>query len=130
MSDYLSTTEHSRAGVAPQYLMLAEGVEELQRFGDVSDLGIIATHGITFDFAMMSRPVSGYPLWQWPEAPQLAPDAPMPAGVDIALLGRFSSNNETVIERLREKMADDFRLCRETRYWSIFVRNELAERWC
>lgn len=130
LSDYLSVVEGNLPRTDAQYPMLAEGIETLRQFGDLSDVGIVATNGITFEFALQARPVPGYPLWPRAIAPELAPGAPMPPDTDIVLLGRGEQADTRIGGVLRQKMADDFSPCVETEYWSIFVRTEMTRRWC
>jgi hypothetical protein len=130
LEDYLSVVEDAATEEVTQYEMMADGIAALQQFGDLSDRGIIATNGITLDFALQSRPVTSYPLWQRPNAPELAADMPFPPDADIVLLGRGAQADMSVGPLLQEKMEDDFSSCGETAYWRIFVRNDMVWAWC
>lgn len=104
-----------------QYQMFADGVAELAAMGDASQWGIIADQGISFEYALLARPVPGYPLWQRPTAPELAADRPLGPEVDVVLLGR-SSPAVSLRDVLMAKMGDDFLPCRTSRHWEIHVR--------
>ena len=124
LADYLSVPE--RIGSAPhdagQYELLADGMQALKGLGDVSKFGIIADSGISFEFALLAEPVLDYPLWQNPKVPSLASGLPLPAGTDVILLGHGPYEDPPMGPVLRDKMTADFVLCRQTRYWQIYVR--------
>ena len=104
-----------------QYQMFADGVAELSAMGDASQWGIIADQGISFEYALMAKPVPSYPLWQRATAPELAADQPLDREVDIVMLGR-SDPAISLRDVLISKMRDDFLLCRTSKHWDIYVR--------
>lgn len=107
--------------VPPQYEMLADGIDALHALGDPSQWGIIANGGVIFEHAVLGRPVSGYPLWQRPSAPELAPDLPIPAEADIVMIGRVDGTDE-VGKILQSKLSPEFELCASSTYWEIHAR--------
>lgn len=121
-SHYLSIPEADEPGSdLPQYEMLADGIEALHALGDPSQWGIVADGGVTFEHAVLGRPVPGYPLWQRPSAPELAPDLPIPAEADIVMIGRSGGTGE-VGQILRSKLSPEFELCSSSAYWEIHAR--------
>jgi len=121
-SRYLSIPEADRSGTTPpQYEMLAAGIDALHALGDPSHWGIIADSGGTFEQAVLGRPVPGYPLWQRPSAPELAPDLPIPADADIIMIGRSDGTDE-VGQILQSKLSSEFELCARSAHWDIHAR--------
>jgi hypothetical protein len=119
---YLSFPEGSdQSGSVTQYVMFADGIKALHDLGDPSEWGIIADHGITFEYAVLGRPVPGYPLWQRASAPELADGRPIAAEADIVMLGQVAQNDE-VGAILRNKLGKDFVLCATSMYWEIHAR--------
>lgn len=104
-----------------QYQMFADGVAELSAMGDASRWGIIADQGISFEYALLAKPVPSYPLWQRATAPELAANRPLGREVDIVMLGR-SDPAVSLRDVLTGKMGDDFLPCRTSKYWDIYVR--------
>ncbi|TCP39584.1 hypothetical protein [Rhodovulum marinum] len=110
---------------AAQYEMLADGIAALHRLGDPSQWGIVADNGVIFEHAILGRPVPGYPLWQRPEAPELAPDLPIAPEADIAMIGRSGTMGE-VGRILTAKLRPDFIPCTTSTHWTIHVRRTSA----
>lgn len=111
------------------YDMFADGIAQLNQMGDASRWGIIADMGITFEFALLAKPVTGFPLWQRRHTPEFAAGRPLPAQVDVVMLGRMEVEN-SLKDILTEKMKNDFRFCKRSEYWTIYVRNKLAAARC
>lgn len=103
------------------YEMLADGIAALRAMGDPSEWGIVADQGITFEYALLAKPVPGYPLWQRRTAPEFAANRPLAREVDVVMLGR---NDYAISLRsvLIEKMQQDFAFCRQSTHWDIYVR--------
>lgn len=113
----------------PEYEMFADGIVQLNMMGDPSRWGIIADQGMTFEYALLAKPVPGYPLWQRRTAPELAAGRPLPPGADVVMLGR-QNLAVSLRDLLTEKMGDRFRRCRTSDYWEVFVRRDLAVSAC
>lgn len=126
---YVSRPERHDSDQATQYQMMAEGMTALTRLGDPTDWGIIADNGISFEYALLSRPVSGYPLWARMTAPEFAPDRPLAQDVDIVLLGK-ADHATPVGDILKQKMQGRFVPCTQTAHWDIFRRQTLAVPAC
>lgn len=119
---YLSIPEDANRLTEPtQYEMLADGINALHSLGDPSRWGIIADHGITFEHAVLGRPVPGYPLWQRTTAPELAENMPIAPEADVVMLGRSDPPTEIGM-LLQGKFGEEFSLCTMSRYWEIYVR--------
>jgi len=119
---YLALPNSPRTGMQTgQYRMFADGITELNRMGDPSRWGIIADRGISFEYALMSKPVPSYPLWQRTTAPELATGQPLAPEVDIVMLGRYGSAI-SLRDVLTKKMQQDFLLCKTSEYWEIYIR--------
>ncbi len=122
-------SQNSGAGRLTHYEMFADGIAELNRIGDPRGWGIVADMGITFEYAVLAKPVAGYPLWQRKTAPEFAPGRPLPPGVDVVMIGR-KAHAASLRDVLTAKMASDFRACRTSEYWDIFVRKTLGGVTC
>lgn len=120
---------NSSATLRPEFKMFADGIDQLNRMGDPSGWGVIADKGITFEYATLSRPVPGFPLWQRRTAPEFAADRPLPPEVDVVMLGR-TGPSVSLRDILSKKMGNRFRLCRTSEYWDIFVVRGLRVRGC
>lgn len=119
---YLSLPEEAERQNAPtQYEMLADGIAALHNLGEPSQWGIIADHGITFEHAVLGRPVPGYPLWQRATAPELSEDKPIAPEADIVMLDRADPLNK-IGAILRAKLGEDFTLCTSSMHWEIYTR--------
>ena len=121
---YVSRPERHDANQATQYEMMADGIAALNQLGDPSRWGIVADHGISFEYALLAPPVPGYPLWARPSAPEFAPDRPLPPETDIVMLGRGEEENP-VGDILRRKMDGFFLPCIRSAHWEIFRRRTL-----
>lgn len=104
-----------------QYQLLAEGVEVLSAMGDAAQWGIVADQGVSFEHALLARPVPGWPLWQRLTAPEFVSGVPMPTQADVVLLGRNDSD-PALRRRILDKMGEDFAPCRSSAHWDIHVR--------
>ena len=122
-SRYLSEPEQLPPNFSggTQYEMLADGIAALSAMGDASQWGIVADRGVSFEHALLARPVPGYPLWQRISAPEFAPDQPFPPQADVVLLGRDDSD-PAVRDVISGKIKDTFVLCKTSTYWEIHVR--------
>jgi hypothetical protein len=130
MAGYLSLPETPSEG-SDQYEMLADGLSFLRRIDDVSNLTVVADEGVSFEFAIPSRPALGFPLWPRPASPEFAPGKDFLADVDIVMLGRASqSHPESIQPSLRSALGDAFSLCGRTRYWEVYVRPDTVRRPC
>lgn len=119
---YLSQPEPSENSLGgTQYQMLADGIKVLNAMGNASQWGIVADEGISFEHALLARPVPGYPLWQRSTAPEFAPGNPFPPEADVVLLSRNNSDSP-VRDLIGHKIREDFKLCRTSAYWEIHVR--------
>lgn len=119
---YLSIPEEKDDRSTPtQYEMLADGVAALHALGEPSNWGIIADRGLTFEHAVLGRPVPGYPLWQRASAPELAEGKPIAPEADIVMIGRTGETSE-IGAILRAKFGKDFALCTTSAHWEIHVR--------
>jgi hypothetical protein len=119
---YLSIPEGANDQTAPtQYEMFADGIAALHSLGDPSRWGIVADHGVTFEHAVLGRPVPGYPLWQRATAPELAEDMPIAPESDIVMIGRSDPPSE-IGAILRAKFGEEFALCTMSMHWEIYVR--------
>ncbi|MEO0369374.1 MAG: hypothetical protein AAF197_11415, partial [Pseudomonadota bacterium] len=119
-ADYLSRPQNADAGPT-QYDTLADGIIALRALGNTRDWGIIADNGVSFEYALMARPVPGYPLWQRETAPEFRDDRIFAPKADIAMLAK-SNNPNAVSAILRRKIAKDFVLCSRSAYWEIYRR--------
>ncbi|MFV0359658.1 hypothetical protein [Tropicimonas sp.] len=117
-------------GRATQYEMFADGIDTLTAIEGAAERGIVSDSGVTFEFALGAPPVAGYPLWQRPEAPELAPGRPLPDDIDLVLLGRAPNGTPEIAGPLRAKMGDAFRLCARSAYWDVFARQSTAPATC
>jgi len=126
---YLSIPARSQAK-ATQYDMLADGITALRGLDDLSTWGIVADNNVSFEFALTTRPVPGYPLWPRPSAPELADDIPLPVEVDLILFGRDAQIDTTIGPILRAKMGPRFALCKRSDYWDIYVRTTRRPNLC
>lgn len=122
--DYLSLPENASLGEATQYDTLADGIVALLKLGDPTQWGIVSDNGVTFEYAMLARPVPNYPLWQRVTAPELSTDQPFAPGADIALLRPIEHQDEFGL-LLREKISDDFIICKKSQHWEIYRRTAL-----
>ncbi len=120
-ADYLSLPENAAPEEVTQYDTLADGMTALQSLGDPTQWGIVADNGVTFEYALLARPVPGYPLWQRVTAPELAADQPFAPGADIVLLRPLDQQDPLGV-LLRDKIANDFVLCTKSRHWEIYKR--------
>lgn len=122
---YLSIPEktelQSAHAVPPQYEMFADGIATLHGLGNPSRWGIIADNGITFEYAVLGRPVPGYPLWQRATAPELAADKPIAPEADIVMIGRSDPPSD-IGAILMTKLGADFSLCMTSVYWYVYAR--------
>ncbi len=114
------------AGMA--YAMLADGLELLNPLGDLSDRGVVSGSGVVFSFAVGSRPVLGYPVWVRAFSPELAAEGPMSTDIDIILVSRLTEFE--IGEILLRRMGRDFRLCRQSGIWNLFVREGAPRKGC
>ncbi|WP_425404941.1 hypothetical protein [Hwanghaeella sp.] len=119
---YLSIPESpTRDGVPSQYEMMADGITALHALGDPSKWGIIADQNITFEHAVLGRPVPDYPLWQRITAPELSSDKSIPDDADIVMIGRSGDMGE-VGKHLQGRLLPDFMRCARSAHWYIFAR--------
>ncbi len=122
---YLSVPEQQGESSGPtQYEMLADGITALRALGEPSQWGVVADSGITFEHALLAKPVAGYPLWQRASAPELGPDRALSDDIDIILLARGEAFGATSI--LRSKMTDKFTVCTISNYWEVYAHQRLA----
>lgn len=117
-------------GRASQYEMFAEGIEVLNALGSQTERGIIADNGITFEFALLAKPVTGFPLWPRPHLPEFADGVPLPPETDLILLGHGPQTDPVIGPVIRGKLTDEFVLCKRTRYWEIIARRNTAPKTC
>lgn len=132
MAAYIAVSKENagRLSSVKQYRMLADGISALHGLGDMSDMGIIADNGISFEFALKAAPVADYPLWPRAHSPELAPDLPLPDDVTIVLLGNGAHRDPDIGTVLRAKLTDAFRHCLTTTYWEIYLRGDAGSGVC
>ncbi|EKE44165.1 hypothetical protein OCGS_1681 [Oceaniovalibus guishaninsula JLT2003] len=121
---YHVTTDNEDANSARQYAMLADGLEALAAMGAGADTGIVADNGVSFEFAMLARPVGGFPLWPRPNSPEFAGDPVLDPAIDVVLLAHAPTEIRAV---LRDALPGAFDLCRRTVYWNVYTRR--GARW-
>ncbi|WP_255005759.1 glycosyltransferase family 39 protein [Roseovarius sp. M141] len=117
---YLSYPDRAPEDVT-QYDTLVDGIAALQQLGDPTKWGIVANNGVTFEYALMARPVPGYPLWERASAPEFDADRPFAPAADIVML-RHSDQPIPLEGMLREKIAEDFVICATSLHWEIYRR--------
>src|SRR6056297_2423429 len=106
-----------------QYKMLSDGIDALSALdGEVSEWGIVANGGITFEHALRAKPVTGYPLWQRDSAPEFAEERGLSDEVDVIMIAKAKNVSDRV---LRSKMTKDFVLCSATDIWEIYAHRRL-----
>lgn len=129
---YLHALEANDAvpGRASQYEMFVEGIEALKTLGRQAERGIIADNGITFEFALLAKPVPGFPLWPRPHLPEFADGVSLPPETDLILLGHGTQVDPIIGPVIRSKLTDAFVLCKRTRYWEIIARRNTAPEPC
>ena len=126
LADYVSVVRVRPRQLSQQYETLAEGIAHLEGIEGISAMGIVADNNITFEFALQSRPVPGFPLWQRATAPEFAPDSPLPMDVDVILVGHGSHTDRVAGAFLRREMGEDFARCATTAFWQIYARRGAA----
>lgn len=128
-ADYLSLPEGAQRQDVTQYDTLSDGIIALQRLGDPTQWGIIADNDVTFEYALLARPVPKFPLWQRVTAPEFAPQTPFAPSADIMMLRPLDQQNEVGL-LMRTKIADGFILCTKSQYWEIYRRLSLNIATC
>ncbi len=121
---YLSVpdTAPSAPDEPTQYALLADGIAALTEMGDAAQWGIVANNAISFEHALLARPVAGYPLWQRSSAPEFAPGRKIAPQADVAMLARNLPGAE--FRRMVEAEVAEglFVLCRTSELWEIYRR--------
>lgn len=124
---YLSVPEPTEGIAVPpsQYEMLADGIMTLRALGEPEGWGIVADSGISFEHALESRPVPGFPLWQRISAPEFGAGQGLPAGADVVMIGRAVST-DPVGAFLAESLPESFMHCRNTLFWEIHIGPDVS----
>lgn len=118
---YLSLPEERPEDLATQYEKMADGVTALTVLGDPSDWGIVADGGLSFEYAVLARPVPNYPLWQRATAPEFTSEASFVSDADIVMISR-SGPPDPVTDLLRRATREGFIRCLVSEHWVIFSR--------
>lgn len=132
LAHYLNIPDNAEtsSSTATQYTKLADGIIALTALGDQTKRGIISDSGISFEFAMSSKPVAGFPLWPRAHSPEFTSTKTLPKEVDLILLGHGTHKDQYIGPVIRNKMQNEFLLCQETDFWEIFARRSTAPENC
>jgi hypothetical protein len=129
-----NTLQHVRSGKVSdrdEYVMLADGMKLLRQVDNVSAFGIIS-NGRMFDFTapLQSKVVASYPVWPTLASPELMIDKPLEADVDMVMILDEIPELGLVSGALRTRMGGDFRPCRRSAFWTLFVRRSVTNASC
>ena len=129
-----NTLQHIRSGKVSdrdEYVMLADGMKLLRQVDNVSGFGIIS-NGRMFDFTapLQSKVVASYPVWPTLASPELMVDKPLEADVDMVMVLDEIPELGLVSGALRARMGGDFRPCRRSAFWTLFVRRSVTNASC
>lgn len=129
-----NTLQHVRSGKVSdrdEYVMLADGMKLLRQVDNVSGFGIIS-NGRMFDFTapLQSKVVASYPVWPTLASPELMIDKPLEADVDMVMILDEIPELGLVSGALRARMGGDFRPCRRSAFWTLFVRRSVTNASC
>ena len=111
--------------------MFADGIALLQEKPDFAQYGIIS-NGRMFDFTMPlgAPPVASFPVWPTTNLDYFTEPSPLFEDVDVVMISvnipRLGLTNDALIR----KMGAEFRLCRQSRIWSLYLRREHPEALC
>lgn len=114
-----------------EYAMFADGIALLQEKPDFAQYGIIS-NGRMFDFTMPlgAPPVASFPVWPTTNLDYFTEPSPLSEDVDVVMISvdipRLGLTNDALIR----KMGAEFRLCRRSRIWSLYLRREHPEALC
>lgn len=109
-----------------EYIMLADGVQLLQKIADVERYGIAADARFSFSFAVGALPVLSYPPWQWDSSPEFQDPETLRDQLDIALIARFAETESP----LRRITKEHFILCQRSELWDMYVRDGMEGAPC
>jgi hypothetical protein len=129
-----NTLQHIRSGKVSdrdEYVMLADGMKLLRQVDNVSAFGIIS-NGRMFDFTapLQSKAVASYPVWPTLASPELMTDKPLEPDVDMVMVLDEIPELGLVSGALRTRMGGDFRPCRRSAFWTLFVRRSVTNASC
>jgi hypothetical protein len=114
-----------------EYVMLADGVDLLRQVRNISSYGIIS-NGRMFDFTapLQSKIVLSYPVWPTVASPELRTTKPLDSDVDLVMMVDDIPGMEMVTAAVKVRMGHDFRPCRKSVFWTLFVRHSLSDKIC
>lgn len=114
-----------------EYVMFADGINLLRQVPDVASYGIIS-NGRMFDFtaSLQSKIVVSYPVWPMASSPDFATRKPLGPDVDLVMMLDEVPALELVSDPLRSRMREEFRPCRRSAFWTLFVRRGVKVNLC
>lgn len=114
-----------------EFVMFADGATLLHALGNAADFGIVS-NGRMFDFTapLGAKVVKSYPVWPTMQSPELISRSPLEADVDMVMMLDEIPQLELVSAALRTRMGQDFRPCRRSAFWTLFVRNSVTNVSC
>lgn len=114
-----------------EYVMLADGVELLRRFPNASSYGIIS-NGRMFDFTapLESKIVPSFPVWPTSASVEMMKKERFEPDVDLVMILDEVPELELVTGALRARMGQEFRPCRRSAFWTLYVRRSVPMASC
>ncbi|MCF7698612.1 hypothetical protein [Loktanella sp. M215] len=114
-----------------KYTMFSDGIALLQGIPAMKTHGIIS-NGRQFDFTMPtgSRPVASFPVWPTTNLVYFTDPSPLPDDVDTVMISIDWPRQKMVNRELITKMGEEFRVCRRSSLWTLYVRRNIPEDLC